>query len=160
MIVAFDLERDRPAVADIDHAGVFFAGFDQDVWPGGGEFLQLSPRVLVGAVLAPHDREDAELGEVRFAPEDLLDALEFLRGEPVFRDQIGRDRRIGRWRQKSGDGHAADLVELRSVEGRERSTSNVQRPTLNEGARRDACENSFARRPILLGSDRGFIDHR
>ena len=31
VIVALHLERDRPAVADIDHAGVFLAGFDQNV---------------------------------------------------------------------------------------------------------------------------------
>ena len=39
MIVALDLEGDGPAVADIDHAGVFFAGFDQDVRAGGGKFF-------------------------------------------------------------------------------------------------------------------------
>ena len=39
MIMAFDLERDRPPIADIDHSGVFFAGSHQDVRPGGGKFL-------------------------------------------------------------------------------------------------------------------------
>ena len=130
MIMAFDLERDRPAVADIDHSGVFFARFHQNVRPGRGKFLQLFPRVLVGTVLAPHNRENPELGKVRLAPENPLDTLEFVRGETVFRDQIGRDRRIGRWRRKSGGGHAADLVELRSVKEenvqRPRSTSNTQ----------------------------------
>ena len=38
MIVGFDLERDRPAVTDIDHAGVFFACLHQNVWAGGGKF--------------------------------------------------------------------------------------------------------------------------
>ena len=41
MIVALDLERDGPAVADIDHAGVFLARLDQNVRPGRGKFLQL-----------------------------------------------------------------------------------------------------------------------
>ena len=42
MIVALHLERDRPAVADVDHAGVFFAGFDEHRRAGGGKFLQLA----------------------------------------------------------------------------------------------------------------------
>ena len=58
MIVALDLERDRPAVADVDDARVFFAGFDQNVRAGGRKFLQFVPRVLVGAMLAPHHREN------------------------------------------------------------------------------------------------------
>ena len=95
MIVALDLERDRPAVADIDHAGVFLAGLDQNVRPGGRKFLQLLPRVLVGAMLAPHDRENPELGEIRLASENLFDALVFLRGQAVFRDEFGCDWRIG-----------------------------------------------------------------
>ena len=37
MIVALDLERDRPAVADIDDAGIFFARFDQNVRPRSSE---------------------------------------------------------------------------------------------------------------------------
>ena len=43
VIVAFHLERDGPAVADIDHAGVFFAGFHQNIGPGRRKFLQLAP---------------------------------------------------------------------------------------------------------------------
>ena len=38
--MTLDLERDRPAVADIDDAGVLFAGFHENVWPGGGQFFQ------------------------------------------------------------------------------------------------------------------------
>ena len=95
VIVALDLERHRPAVADIDDARVFFAGFDQNVWPGGGKFFQLAPRILVGAVLAPHHRENAELGEIRLAPENLFDALEFVRHQTVFRDELGCDGGIG-----------------------------------------------------------------
>ncbi len=40
VVVALDLERNRPAIADIDHAGVLLAGFHENVWPGGGKFLQ------------------------------------------------------------------------------------------------------------------------
>ena len=37
--MTFDLEGDRPAVADVDHAGIFFAGFDQNVGPVVGNFF-------------------------------------------------------------------------------------------------------------------------
>ena len=47
MIVALHLERDCPAIANIDNARVLFAGFDQDVWPGGGKFFQLFSRIFV-----------------------------------------------------------------------------------------------------------------
>ena len=40
VVVTLDLERNRPAVADIDHAGVFLTGFHENVWAGGGKFLQ------------------------------------------------------------------------------------------------------------------------
>ena len=45
-------------------------------------------------MLAPHHREDAELGEVRLASEDALDARVFLRREAVLGDQFGRDGRV------------------------------------------------------------------
>ena len=54
-------------------------------------------------MLAPHHREDAELGEVRLAAEDLLDALEFLRREAVFRDKFGRDGGFGGRHSKHED---------------------------------------------------------
>ena len=46
MIVRFDLERDRQAIADVDHAGVFLARLDENVRPGGGEFFQLGREFL------------------------------------------------------------------------------------------------------------------
>ena len=39
-------------------------------------------------MLAPHNGEDSELGEVRFPAEYFFDAVEFLRGEAVFLDQF------------------------------------------------------------------------
>jgi len=39
---------------------------------------------FVGAVLAPHHAEDAQLGDVWLAPEDLLYARVFFGGEAVF----------------------------------------------------------------------------
>src|SRR5438874_11605539 len=37
VIMRFDLERDRPAVSNIDHAGVLFTGPDQNPRVAGGE---------------------------------------------------------------------------------------------------------------------------
>ena len=47
MIVALHLERDRPAIANIDNPRIFFAGLDQNVWTGGGKFSQFFPRILI-----------------------------------------------------------------------------------------------------------------
>ena len=89
MIVAFYLESDGPAIADVDHAGIFFAGLDQNIRSRGGKFFEFFARILVGAVLAPHDRENSKLGKVRVAPEDGFDAFEFVRREPVPGHEVG-----------------------------------------------------------------------
>ena len=46
-------------------------------------------------MLAPHYRENAELGEVRLAPEDFLNPLEFFRRKAVLFDQFGCNNWIG-----------------------------------------------------------------
>ena len=46
---------------------------------------------FIGAVLAPHHAEDAELGEVRVAAEDFLDARVFVGREAVLGRHLGRD---------------------------------------------------------------------
>ena len=69
VVVALDLEDDRLAVADIDDAGILARAADH-ARPGGRQGLQPDLRGFVGAVLAPHHREDAELGQVRRAAED------------------------------------------------------------------------------------------
>ncbi len=89
--MAFDLECDRPPVADVDHTCVFFAGFDENIRSGRWKFSQLLPRIFVGAMLAPHDGENAELGEIRFAAKNLSNALEFLRCQAMFRHQFRCD---------------------------------------------------------------------
>jgi hypothetical protein len=95
MIMAFDFECDCPAVANVDHSRIFFAGFDQNVRARRGKLLQFLPRIFVGAMLAPHHGKDAEFGEVRFAPEDFLDPLEFFRRKAVLFDQFGCNNCIG-----------------------------------------------------------------
>ena len=98
MIMAFHLERDRPAVADIHHAGVFFACLNQNVWSRCGKFLQLFLRILVRAVFAPHDRKNPQLGKIRFATENFFDPLEFFASEAVSPHEFRCNKRIGRRR--------------------------------------------------------------
>ena len=81
MVVRLDLEGDGLAVAEVDHAGVL-AGALQNAFPLGGKPLQQEGRVLVATVLRPEQREDRELEVVRFAAEQLADAVELLIGQP------------------------------------------------------------------------------
>src|SRR5437660_7829158 len=119
MIVALDFERDCPAVANIDDPGVFFASFNQDIWSARRKFLQFLSRIFVRAVLAPHHGKDSELGEVRFTPENFLDALEFFRSQAVLRHQLGSDGWIGirfRHRQRDVSESVAGLNRTNSFE--------------------------------------------
>ena len=79
MVVRLDLERDGPAVADVDDARVL-ADPREHARPhflGGGltEVAQMHLRRLVAAVLRPHHRVHGEFGIGGSAPEDLLDPL-------------------------------------------------------------------------------------
>ena len=75
MIVTFHLESNSPAVSNIDHPGVFFSSLDQDFRSGGGKFFEFEARVLVGTMFAPHDRENAQLSEIRFPAQDHFDSF-------------------------------------------------------------------------------------
>jgi hypothetical protein len=76
VVVRFDLERDHPAAADADDAGVFARSL-HDVFAVGGQLLQMDARALVGAVLAPHHAENAEFGVAGLAAEQVDDLLVF-----------------------------------------------------------------------------------
>src|SRR5205823_2876806 len=52
-------------------------------------------RRFVRAVLAPHHREDTQLGVRRRAPEDVVNALEFVGGQAVLLGELRRDLRFG-----------------------------------------------------------------
>src|SRR3546814_16878202 len=62
VVVAFHLEDRGLPVADIDHARVLAGALDH---PGGlgRQLAEVDARGLVGAMLRPHDRKDAEFGE-------------------------------------------------------------------------------------------------
>ena len=79
VVVRLDLERDRPALADVEHAGVLAHAHHQVLLHRGRDLLaelaQVDLRRLVGAVLAPHHRVHRELGARGAAAEDVADAL-------------------------------------------------------------------------------------
>src|SRR3546814_20939461 len=64
------LFRSGQALADVDHAGVL-AGAHDHLRPRGRQGLQPLLRRLVGAVLRPHDGEDAAFPQIRLAPHDV-----------------------------------------------------------------------------------------
>ena len=64
VVVALDLERDRLAVAEVEHARVLARPL-QHALARGRKPLQQPRRVLVAAVLRPEQREDGELEVVR-----------------------------------------------------------------------------------------------
>ena len=72
MVVRLDLERDRRAVAEIEHAGVLTRPL-QNALAGRRQPPEERGGVLVAAVLRPEEREDRELEVVRVAPEQLPD---------------------------------------------------------------------------------------
>src|SRR5688500_13211130 len=81
VVMRLDLERDRLAVADGDHAGVL-ARPGHDAVAGGRQGLEQRLRALVRAVLAPHDREHGELEVVRVAPaEPVTDRVQLIVGD-------------------------------------------------------------------------------
>jgi hypothetical protein len=90
VVVALHLEHHREPVADVDDAGVLARALDH---PGrlGRQPAQMHLRGLVGAVLVPHRREDAELGEARRRGRSVEDALVSRRLEAVFGDKLRRD---------------------------------------------------------------------
>src|SRR5207244_1047182 len=57
------------------------------------QLLQMQARTLVGAVLAPHHAEDAELSVGGFAPQQRNDFPVFIPGQLVLRDQLRSNRR-------------------------------------------------------------------
>ena len=54
----------------------------------------MNARRLVGTVLRPHHREDAQFDEVWFATEQFLDSLKFFLGEIVGGDDFGSDHLV------------------------------------------------------------------
>jgi hypothetical protein len=90
MIVRFDLERDRRAVAEVEDSRVLTRPLEDPV-AGRRQPLQERGGVLVAAVFRPEEREDRELELVRVAPEQLPDTLRF----PVGQTEGTVEKRLG-----------------------------------------------------------------
>ena len=95
MIVRLDFKRDGQPVADVNNTGIFLPRADEDARRLGGKGLEERPGVFVGAMLAPHDGEDAQFGVSRFASKQRLDLLVLLGSEIVLLDQFRSDGWFG-----------------------------------------------------------------
>ena len=73
MVVRLDLERDRLALAEVDHPRVLARPL-QHALARARQALEQARRVLVAAVLRPEQREDRQLEVIRVAPEQLADS--------------------------------------------------------------------------------------
>src|SRR6185369_306062 len=92
VIVRLHLEHRHPAVADVDHAGVLTRALD-DVRAGGRELAQVDLRGLVGTVLGPERRGDAELGVARIPAEEAAQTGVLLRREAALGAALVRSAR-------------------------------------------------------------------
>src|SRR5271167_3616126 len=72
MVVAFDFEDRRPAVADVDRPGILARPLHHQL-ALRREHPQMTPRRFVRAMLRPHYRENAKLGIGGRAADDLFD---------------------------------------------------------------------------------------
>ena len=93
VVVALHLEHQRLAVADIDDAGVLARPADH-LRPLGRQGAQPFLGGFVRAMLVPHRREDAELGEVRRPVQDPEDVGVFVGLDAVGGDQVFGDVRL------------------------------------------------------------------
>ena len=117
VVVALHLEDAGLAVTDVDHAGVFARPLDHP-GRGGRQRAQMQARGLVGAVLVPHRREDAELGEAGLAPDQLENAAVLVGLEPMRGHEFGGDGGFdGRHEALWVLGDSADLLQLRFLCG-------------------------------------------
>src|SRR5579864_2897294 len=104
MIVRFDLEGAGPSVANVDDARVLARPLHH-ASAARREALQMHARRFVGAVLAPHHAENAQLGDGGLtSAEKFFDLLVFFRREAVLADDFWSDGKSG------GGGHGEILL--------------------------------------------------
>ena len=120
MIVGLDLEDRGEAVADVHRARVLARAL-QHTRSGGRQFPQVDARALVAAVLGPHHREDAELGQRRFTFHRANDAIVLVRLEAVTLENSRIDGAHSVVRRSAG----------RSARSRHRSPTRTSRVRLH-----------------------------
>jgi len=89
VVVRFDLEHDRPALADVDHAGVLARALD-DPRAAARQPAEEGLGGLVGAVLRPEHADHPELDLVGSPPEQVDDHLVFVAREGNFLELLSR----------------------------------------------------------------------
>jgi hypothetical protein len=94
VVMALHLEDAGVAVVDVDDPGVLARPAD-DPRALGWKFAEVDLRRLVGAVLGPHHREDAQLDVVGLSPEPVEDNLVLIGSQAVFGGQFGHGLRGG-----------------------------------------------------------------
>src|SRR4029079_15495057 len=115
VVVALHLENAGESIADVDDTRVLARALD-DPRCFRRQAAQMRFRGFVGAMLVPHRRNDAELGEARIASDQLAKALVFVGLQPVLGDKLWRDLR------SVGDHQAASSVSIK--------LSNRRRPSV------------------------------
>ncbi len=130
VVMALHLEHGGLAIAEIDHAGIL-AGTLDHLRTRRRQLLQPDARGFVGAMLRPHHREDAELGQRRLASELFQQAAIFVRVEPMLRDDLICDA-------VSPLGRSCRDVQL-SVSTSERNILVPSVPPSAASARRSGC---------------------
>ncbi len=88
VVVALHLEDAGLAVADVDDAGVF-AGAADHARAGGGKLREVLAAGLVGAMLGPHHREDAQFHVVGLAVQTANDQGVFVRLQTIVGGLVG-----------------------------------------------------------------------
>src|SRR5579875_124428 len=88
VVVRFDLEGDDVAIADIDDARVFARPLHHEL-AARGQLLQVQAGTFIGAVLAPHHAEYAQLRVAGFAAEDGYDLAVLFGRKLVLGDEFG-----------------------------------------------------------------------
>ena len=89
MIMGLDFEGDRQSVAYVDDPGVLFSGPNKNPRGPGGKCSKERAAVFVGAMLAPHHREYAQLRVSRLPPKNTFKLFVLLGGEIVPADEVG-----------------------------------------------------------------------
>ncbi len=95
MVMAFDFKDRRPAVADVDRTGVLARPLHHEL-ALRRQLSQMDARRFVRAMLRPHDRENAELGVGRSAPDDLLNFAILVRRQAERAGLLDIDFRLAR----------------------------------------------------------------